>query len=125
MLADFRLEKPHALWQTIVGMDYSQGDEWSIGGQYQVDYSAYYKLHWLAVKASRKNIFSDKLTMECFIFKGLNNADSWLQPQIRYRLGKSWEWLLRADIVWGKVDKGYMGFLRHGDRILSWLTCQY
>lgn len=112
-------------WQTIVGTDVTV-DEVLLGGQYQTDLAQGRFLNWVSARATKK-FLSGKLEPELFYFRGIGNADQWLEPKLTWNATDALTASVRADLVWAGVglNGGALPALRNEDRILTWLTYRW
>jgi len=116
------------LVRAIVGVDRTFDDEWCAGVQYHGDFWEGASLHSSSVQVS-KGFCDGRHLIECFLYKGLNNRDLWIQPKYTLYFGCGLSISLRADFVFGTTKRGnprdgVVGRFRNKDRIFLWLNYQ-
>jgi hypothetical protein len=113
--------------QTILGTDYSDG-LWLFGIQAQND--SYFasngtrKLFWGSSKIQR-SLFKKKLTLESFIFVGIQNSDQWYQPKITWNANSQVSLSLLSDFIFGgtQPSDGYFANISGQNRLFLQLVC--
>jgi len=124
---DMPLPEQRTVSQSILGTDFRTEDGWSLGAQYHLDLWANEQRHWIGTRFE-KPFFRDHLVPEIFFFRGINNADFWIQPQITWNILDPLTFSLRADLILNSIDsskKGYLTSLKDEDRILAWLAFRF
>lgn len=92
--------------QAVLGADYSTEDHLVIGAQYQIDATSDWTLHWVAAHAA-KGFFDGKLQPEIFVFRGIGNDDTWVQPMLTWHFLDSVSISARGDFVWASQQIGH------------------
>jgi hypothetical protein len=114
---------PH--FQAVVGGDYSSEDHWVVGAQYQFDGTNDWRLHW-GVAHVAKGFFDGKLQPEVFVFRGIGNNDTWVQPMLTWRFLDSVSISARADFIWATqtIGQGILGSYDGLARTFVWTRIQ-
>lgn len=108
--------------QSILGVDYSSTDDFTVGLQYQYETHPG-AFHWLSAKVSKK-FATLNLQPELFIFQGVGNRDRWVQPQLSWFASDRLTVSVRYDWVDAQPQEtgdfvGYLSTLRDNDRVLA------
>jgi hypothetical protein len=114
--------------QSMLGVDYSSTDDFSIGLQYQYETHPG-AFHWLSAKVSKK-FGAQNLQPELFVFHGIGNRDLWIEPQISWYANDRLTLSLRYDYVDAKEQSsgdftGYLSPIRDDDRVLAEVTFKF
>jgi hypothetical protein len=114
--------------QSILGVDYSSTDDFTVGLQYQYETHPG-AFHWLSAKISKK-FAAQGLQPELFIFQGIGNHDLWIEPQLSWLASDRLTLSVRYDLVDGRTQTtgdfvGYLSSLRDNDRALAEVTYKF
>ncbi|MEK6705635.1 MAG: hypothetical protein AABZ06_07590 [Bdellovibrionota bacterium] len=110
-------------WQTILGADTTSETQWTLGAQYHMDRSVTDTFHWTSVRL-RKPFFSEAIVVETFLFRGLNNKDTWLQPQLTWNISASTSLIARLDLLVAG-DAGILPSFKDSDRAFAWFSYKF
>ncbi len=114
-------------FQAILGSDLTLEENLILGAQYHGDYDDASNRHWLGLRVS-KPLLRQKLTPELFVFQGINNSDTWIQPKIRWNTSAN----LSLDFEYSWIPNfrrtaqpGYFGTFENYHRVFSWLKYKF
>ena len=114
--------------QSILGVDYSSTDDFTVGLQYQYETHPG-AFHWISTKISKK-FAAQKLQPELFVFQGIGNHDLWVEPQLTWFASDRLTVSARYDLVDAKTQEtgdfvGYLSSLRDNDRVLAEVSYKF
>ena len=99
--------------QLIIGADRTESETFTWGTQYHLD-RAEQTQHWLSALV-RASWADRKWEAELFAFRGLDNADLWVQPKITWYFLDALAWSVRLDLV----------SVGSQDRLFSWVSVRF
>jgi len=115
---------------SVIGLDWTSQRNLSLGAQIQIEYDDSELIHrfldWASLRASYP-LWENRLILNLFLYKGINNPDTWVQPEITLNITDAFSISLRADIVHGSEDpnQGYLWLVEDQSRIFTWMKAEF